>query len=107
MNKELHQLDADELEMLAGLIETDISAMYALLFPDRRSGYETIVKEIGQWAINRKIVLDHRTQRNPHVALVFDKVCYRIWQKLPGYAKSLRVEADTLAGMVLVARGSQ
>lgn len=101
MYKELHQLDSEELEILSALIEKDMPRMCTLLFPDHGPEKEFVVKELGQWAINRKVVLDNHIRQNPHVALVFEKVCYRIWQKLPGYAKSLKVEADAMWKMSL------
>ena len=101
MYKELHQLDVEELDMLALLIEKDIPGMCTLLFPNHRPVDKTIIKQVGQWAINRKVVIENQVKCNPHVALVFEKVCYRIWQKLPSYAKSIQVEADAIVEMAL------
>lgn len=97
MYKELHQLDSEELERLSNLIETDAASMCTALFPDHAPGKRSVLKEVAQWAVNRKVVLDNHHRQNPHIAMIFEKVCYRIWQKLPGYAKSLKVDAGAIA----------
>ncbi|MDA8139716.1 MAG: hypothetical protein M0036_13790 [Desulfobacteraceae bacterium] len=93
MYKELKKLDGIELEMLATMIEKDMHRIGNLLFPDRKTAEETLLMDIRQWAINRKAVLD---SQSPNVALIFEKICYRIWQKLPSHAQSLKIKAEAI-----------
>ena len=100
MHKELHKFDTDELDLLLTSIENDAHRTAARLFPDRPPGHKVVLDNISQWAINRKVVLDCKAKGNAHVAIVFDKICYRIWQQLPGYAQSLKLETDPEFWMV-------
>ncbi len=91
MNIELGQLGEEELEHLATSIEDDPDNVACLLFPDCPDGNKTVVQQIGQWAVNRKLVLENTANGNTHIASVFEKVCYRFWQRLPSYAKRAKV----------------
>jgi hypothetical protein len=94
MPKELEQLDREELELLLASIESNTPKMSSLLFPHCPYSQVTVLQQICEWAVNRKAVLDSRAEGNPHIALVFDKICYRIWQQLPRYAKDIKIEID-------------
>lgn len=94
MPKELIQLNTDELGLLSASIENNPPKMSALLFPNCPHCQETVLKQIQEWAVNRKMVLDSRAEGNSHIAIVFDKVCHRIWQQLPGYARDMKIEID-------------
>lgn len=91
MNTELGQLGEEELEHLVTSIEDDPDSVACLLFPESPDGTRSVVQQIGQWAANRKLVLENTANGNDHIASVFDKVCYRFWQRLPSYAKRAKV----------------
>ncbi|MFZ1987299.1 MAG: hypothetical protein WAU91_23015 [Desulfatitalea sp.] len=94
MPKELEQLDTEELALLSESIENNAQKMSALLFPDCPAGTSSVMQKIGEWAVNRKVVLDSMAKGSPHIAVVFDKVCYRIWQQLPGYAQGIKIDVN-------------
>ena len=94
MPKALLQLDIEELSLLAASIENNPLKMSALLLPNCPQCQTTILHQISEWIINRRVVLESRAEGNSHIALVFDKVCYRIWQQLPGYARDLEIDID-------------
>ena len=91
MCTELKQLTPEELDYLAESIEHDPESIAHLLFPECPPGHRAVIKQIGLWAANRKLVLENTANGNLHIATVFDKVCYRCWQRLPGYAKNARI----------------
>lgn len=91
MNTELGQLDEEELEHLAASIEDDPDGVACLLFPECPDERRSVVRQIGEWAVNRKLVLENTANGNAHIASVFEKVCYRFWQRLPSYAKRAKV----------------
>ncbi len=93
MSKALQKLDAKELEVLLKALEKDTCLAGHALFPDQPPGYEAVLEAINQWAINRKIVLESRANGNAHIAHIFDKICYRIWQQLPSYARKIELHA--------------
>lgn len=94
MPKELEQLNTEELALLSASIESNPPKMSSLLFPNCPHCQVTVLRQICEWAVNRKVVLDSKAEGNSHIAVVFDKVCYRIWQQLPGYAKDIKIEID-------------
>ena len=91
MTTELGQLGEEELEHLATSIEDDPDSVACLLFPECPNGNRTVIKQIGLWALNRKLVLENTANGNTHIATVFEKVCYRCWQQLPSYAKRAKI----------------
>ena len=92
MTKQLRELDPEELEYLSTCIDADPDKTAQSLFPDRPAGHLDATARIGQWAIHQKVVLDCTAEDKPHVALIYDKICHRIWQKLPDYARCVRVK---------------
>jgi hypothetical protein len=94
MSKELQQLDAKELDCLFASISTDPDQVAANLFPDQPSGCRTITERIGEWAIHQKMVLENNAEGRDEIALVFEKVCDRIWRHLPEYARRVKVRFD-------------
>lgn len=94
MSKALQKLDVAELEALSTSIQENGSKICAALFPDRPRGHESVIEMIHEWAINRKMVLESRANGNADIALIFDKICHRLWQKLPGYAQRIRLDID-------------
>lgn len=94
MSKALQKLDVAELDTLSTSIEANGSKICAALFPDRPRGHESVLEMIHEWAINRKMVLESHANGNGHIAHIFDKICYRLWQKLPGYAQRVQLDID-------------
>lgn len=94
MIKGLEQLDVRELHYLCAMIETDPHKTASDLFPDQSGGRMAVTRKIGQWAINRRTVLEFTAEEKPEIALIFKKVCYRIWSELPDYARSLKVTIE-------------
>lgn len=94
MPKRLEQLDSIELDRLSQLIMDNSDTVADLLFPGRPGGWKSLLDQIEQWAKNRKVALETRAKGSPHIAVVFEKVCYRIWQRLPEDAKRLEVDLD-------------
>ncbi len=94
MVKHLEQLNVQELNYLHAMIDTDLNEIASDLFPDQPQCCKAITEKIGQWVINRKTVLEFTAEDKPEIALIFNKVCHRIWQQLPEYARSVcfRVE---------------
>jgi len=91
MTKELKQLDIDELYHLSAKIEQDPMKVADLLFPENPPGRETLIKKIGQWAINQTAVLESTLDNRHDVAFIFHKVGERIWHQLPGFAQRVRI----------------
>lgn len=94
MNKELRQLDIDELNHLSERIDADPEKAASLLFPNNPSERVTLAKKIAQWAINQTVVLESSQHNKTDVALIFHKVGERIWQQLPSYARSVRIAIE-------------
>jgi hypothetical protein len=94
MSKELKQLDIEELYQLSARIDEDPVKIAGLLFPDRPAERVNLTEKIGQWAINQTIVLESHDNNKPDVAFLFNKVGYRIWQQLPEYAQSIRINIE-------------
>jgi hypothetical protein len=94
MRKGLQNLDTAELDVLLESLENDTTRASDLLFPERPSGYEAVLQNINEWAINRKVVLENHANGRSHVAVIFEKVCHRIWQQLPSYVQRLQVHID-------------
>ena len=93
MEKQLTQLDIDELHHLCSRIDDDPDGIAVALFPDQPTGRIELTEKIGEWAINYKVALEH-SEDKPDVALIFKKVSHRIWQELPTYAKCVRVRIE-------------
>lgn len=91
MTKELKQLDIDELYHLSAKIEQDPLSVADILFPDNPPDRETLIKKIGQWAINQTAVLESTLNDRHDVAYIFHKVGERIWHQLPGFAQRVRI----------------
>lgn len=94
MNKELRQLDIDELNHLSEKIEEDPEKAAGLLFPNNPSDRVMLAKKIGQWAINQTLVLESNRNNKTDVALIFSKAGNRIWQQLPSYARNVRINIE-------------
>jgi len=94
MPKRLEQMNTIELDRLSQLIVSNNNSIAELIFPHRPNGWESILDLIERWATNRKVALESRAKGNIHIAVVFEKVCYRIWQQLPGDAKSREIDLD-------------
>ena len=91
MIKNLEQLNVQELNYLSAMIDSDLAESASDLFPDQPNNRNAITEQIGQWAVNRKTVLEFRAENRLDLAEIFTKVCYRIWQQLPEYARCVRV----------------
>jgi hypothetical protein len=94
MIKGLEQLDANELNYLHAMIDADPYRTASDLFPDKSDHSVTVTRKIGQWAINRRTALEFAAEEKPEIALIFKKVCHRIWNELPDYARSLKVTIE-------------
>lgn len=94
MSKELKQLNVEELYQLSARIDEDPIKVAGLLFPDRPTGRVPLTEKIGQWAINQTVVLESAQNNKPDVAFLFKKVGNRLWQQLPRYAQSVRVNIE-------------
>ena len=94
MDKALKQLDLHELEVLSIRIEDNLEATARLLFPDHPQNRSQLTELIHTWAIHRKLVLESAAGDMPHIAHVFEKAAQRIWQRLPDYARVVRVKID-------------
>lgn len=92
MHKGLKKLDLHELDELSVMIGDDPEAMARLLLPDRPENSCQIIELIGKWAIHQKLVLESTASGMPHIAHVFEKVAQRIWQRLPEYARIIRIK---------------
>jgi hypothetical protein len=92
MEKELKQLDIEELNVLSAQIDSDPGHVAALLFPDRPEDHISVTEKIGQWAINQTAVIESVQNDKPEVATIFKKVGNRIWQKLPSYAQCVTIK---------------
>lgn len=95
MDKRLKQMDISELDELSARIDDDLHEMAKLIFPHQPAGYIGVTERIGEWAGMQKLVLENLASGNPHIATIFDKICYRIWLKLPSYAQSVKVDLPT------------
>jgi hypothetical protein len=94
MIKGLEQLDADELNYLHAMIDADPYRTASDLFPDQSDSRVVVTRKIGQWAINRRTALEFAAEEKPEIALIFKKVCHRIWNELPDYARRLKVTIE-------------
>ncbi len=94
MIKQLEQLNVHELNYLYAMIDADLSKIASDLFPDKPESCTSVTEKIGQWAINRRTVLEFTAEDKPEIATIFKKACYRIWQQLPDYARSLTVRIE-------------
>jgi len=94
MIKGLEQLDVRELHYLCAMIEADPFKTASDLFPDQLDRRAAVTRKIGQWAINRRTVLEFTAEEKPEIAVIFKKVCHRIWSELPDYARSLKVTVE-------------
>ena len=94
MNKELKQLDLVELYHLSARIDNNPDEVASLLFPDQPATRVSLTETIGQWAINQTVVLESAEKGKRDIAIVFNKVGNRIWQKLPKYAQCVRVNIE-------------
>lgn len=92
--KPLNCLDADELEYLYTQIDADLDVAARLLFPQQPEDHLAATEKIAQWAINKKAVIESNAVNKPHIALVFDKLCHRLWQQLPDYARCIKIRID-------------
>jgi hypothetical protein len=94
MIKGLEQLDVQELHYLCAMIDADPYRTASDLFPDQSDSRAAVTRKIGQWAINRRTALEFSAEKKPEIALIFKKVCHRIWSELPDYARGLRVTIE-------------
>lgn len=93
MEKQLNQLNMDELRHLWTRIDDDPDGIAFALFPDQPEERIQVTEKIAEWAINQEVVLEYSDDK-PDVALVFKKVSHRIWRELPTYAKCVRVRIE-------------
>ena len=91
MTKELKQLDIDELYHLSAKIDHDPDTVADMLFPGNPPDRETLIRKIGQWAINQTAVLESSVNNRHDVAYIFHKVGERIWRQLPEFAQRVRI----------------
>jgi hypothetical protein len=95
MTKGLEQLDVQELHYLCAMIDSDPFKTATDLFPEERlDNRAAVTRKIGQWAINRRTALEFSAEEKPEIALIFKKVCHRIWNELPDYARGLKVTIE-------------
>lgn len=94
MIKGLEQLDVEELHYLCAMIDADPYKTASDLFPDQSDSRAAITRKIGQWAINRRTALEFSAEEKPEIALIFKKVCHRIWSELPDFARGLKVTIE-------------
>lgn len=94
MIKDLEQLDINELSYLYAMIDADPNEIASDLFPDQPNAHRAVLERIGQWAINRKTVLEFTAEDKPEIAIIFKKACHRIWQQLPEYARNVKVRVE-------------
>jgi hypothetical protein len=94
MIKGLEQLDVGELHYLCAMIDADPYKTASDLFPDQSDNSAAVTRKIGQWAINRRTALEFSAEEKPEIALIFKKVCHRIWSELPDYARGLKVTIE-------------
>jgi hypothetical protein len=94
MIKNLEQLDIEELGYLYAMIDADPIEIASDLFPDQPRHHRSVIDKIGQWVINRKTVLEFTAEDKPEIAVIFKKACFRIWQQLPEYARSVKVRVE-------------
>ncbi len=94
MIKHLEQLDVHELNYLYAMIDADPDKIASDLFPNKPEIGPAVTQKIGQWVINRRTVLEFTAEDKPEIATIFKKACYRIWQQLPEYARSLTVRIE-------------
>jgi hypothetical protein len=94
VNKELRQLDINELNHLSEQIEENPEKAANMLFPNNPSDRLMLTKKIAQWAINQTLVLESSQHNKTDVALIFHKVGERIWQQLPSYARSVTIVVE-------------
>jgi hypothetical protein len=94
MIKGLEQLDVHELHYLHAMIDADPYKTASDLFPNQSDSGAAVTLKIGQWAINRRTALEFTAEAKPEIALIFKKVCHRIWSELPDYARSLKVTIE-------------
>lgn len=94
MIKPLEQLDVNELNYLYAMIAADPDKIATDLFPGKADSCASVAEKVGQWAINRKTVLEFTAEDKPEIATIFKKVCYRIWAQLPDYARNLKVRIE-------------
>lgn len=85
-------MDMGELKELSNRIENDLFEMAEVMFPHQPEDYISVTERIGEWAITQKAVLEFLASENPNNALIFDKICYRIWQQLPSYAQCVKID---------------
>lgn len=95
MEKQLTQMDIAELGDLSTLIDNDLHQIAEIIFPHQPAGYIDVTEKIGEWAITKKTVLEFLASDNQHIALLFEKICHRIWQTLPTYARYVKVDLYT------------
>ena len=96
MEKHLKQMDMRELGDLCARIDDDLIEIAELIFPHQPPGYLEVTERIGEWAITQKVMLEFLASGNQHVATIFDKMCNRIWQKLPPYAQCVKIDLSAV-----------
>ncbi len=98
MIKEIKELELNELYRLSAEIEEDPGRIADLLFPENPPDSDTVVRKIGQWAINQTAVLESSLNNRPDVAFIFHKAGERIWQQLPSFAQHARINVLKMDG---------
>jgi hypothetical protein len=62
-------------------------AQARLLFPDRPKGYVSAARSLAGYASNKATAMSCRIEGKIESALVYEKICDRIYSDLPDYAK--------------------
>lgn len=57
------------------------------LFPDRPKGYVAVTRDIGCYASNRATAMKCRLEGKIQIAIQYEDICERIYQRLPQWAK--------------------
>jgi hypothetical protein len=57
------------------------------LFPDRPKGYVAVTRNLGCYASNRATAMKCRAEGKISIALDYEAICDRIYDRLPEYAK--------------------
>jgi len=62
-------------------------ALARKLFPDAPKGYVRTAKDLGNYASNKATAMQLRLAGQINSALTYEKICDRIYDELPEYAK--------------------
>lgn len=57
------------------------------LFPSRPKGYVRVTKDLGHYAANKATAMGLRQEGRIDTALMYERICESIYDRLPGYAR--------------------